>query len=909
MMHLLTDLPISRKLALIVGVFTLIICALFVLSLLGMGFLSGVRAYVGGEGLWSKSQKDAAYHLHRYTRYRDEADYQKYLEYIAVPKGDHKARLELQKDNPDFQVIYQGFLEGKNHPEDLETMATFFRRFHSVPSLEKSINIWIEADRLIAQLDLVAQEIHEKVSLEKADDAQLQPLLNKLEAIMINLTPLEDDFSYSLGEGARWLTNLLHWIMILATGLFLAAGLLIAYLISRQMTEEIQNLRGASLRVAEGDYSQPLKLDSKDEIGDLSRTFQRMADQRRDAERLKDEFFANVSHEIRTPLTLILAPLESLLSGDYGPLPEAMTGSVETMHNNAVRLLQMVSGLLDFSKLEAGKIEAHREPTDLISVTQSILQDFRPMMLHKKITLTFQNEGDTSPVLMDRYLYERILFNLLANAGKFTPEGGKIHVSLSLFDHRFSLGVRDTGIGIDTADLPHLFQKFRQLEGSSTRRFEGSGLGLALAKEFSMLLGGDISAQSRLGEGTLFTVNGLAPLAASATTMAESKPSGMTSMVQRFHPPVISQENETTGTVSESGNLPKVLVAEDNVEMASYIAGILKNSCRMMMAEDGEKALDVVHRWEPDLVISDVMMPRRDGLSLCHDIKNHPPSAQIPVMLLTALTHRDAMIKGWEAGADEYLFKPFHPQELLARVRSLLAAATAKKREAVLIKQSHLDLEKKIAERTSALMQSLKEKELLLREIHHRVKNNFQIITSLFNLQSHHIKDPGILETLRECQNRIRSIALIHEALYASADLSKIDFSAHLRNLIRHLFQSYGVSSDQIVGEVGGNQIHFDMDQAVSCSVIVHELVTNALKHAFPNGRKGHIDIHLEESPLEVSVAIQDDGIGLQTTQASPDRQGLGLQIVHSLASHLKGQVENSGSAGNGTSFSIHIPK
>jgi PAS domain S-box-containing protein len=413
------------------------------------------------------------------------------------------------------------------------------------------------------------------------------------------------------------------------------------------------------------------------EIVERKRAEKELAEKNRQlvkSEQLKSQFLANVSHELRTPLTLILGPLEGLLTSDRGAAPTADRATLQTIHNNAVRLLQMVNGLLDFSKLEAGKVEVKREPIDVEALTRALLADFQPLMQRKGLACRFEVQPPRTTVLLDRYLFERILFNLLSNAVKFTPAGGTVTVSLAVAHDRLRLNVTDTGIGISEENIANLFQKFRQLEASTSRRFEGTGLGLALVQEFAELLEGRVAVSSRPGQGSTFTVDCAAPVHAPADT-------GQTPTHAAVLLPRYEVQLETNGpAASASESLPKVLIVEDNVELAGYVARLLRGSCQTQIAGDGGQALALIGAGLPDLILADVMMPNRDGLSLCRAVKSDPASAGIPVVLLTALTHREALLQGWEAGADEYLFKPFHPTELLTRIKSVLAGSRTRRR-------------------------------------------------------------------------------------------------------------------------------------------------------------------------------------------------------------------------------------
>lgn len=397
-----------------------------------------------------------------------------------------------------------------------------------------------------------------------------------------------------------------------------------------------------------------------------------------ESERIKSEFVATVSHELRTPLTLILAPIESILAGDAGALTEEQSEHLKTMHNNTVRLLQLITGLLDFSRLEAGKIELRPEPTDVVTLTKSILADFGPALKQKQLTLVSNLPETTSAIEIDRYLYERILFNLVSNAIKFTQINGIVTVTLAKqADDQWLVSVKDTGIGIPESDIELIFQRFRQAEAPSTRRFEGAGLGLALVVEFARLLGGEVSVESKLGVGSQFSVNFIGKEAS-----GKQKDSGSARKVM-----VPQYTTNETVKLENSENKPTVLIAEDNTELAAYIESVLETFCRIIVAKDGQEALDKMKAMVPDLIISDIMMPEKDGLTLCKEIKADPVLQSTPVVLLTALTNRDSLIKGWESGADEYLFKPFHPKELTTRIKGILNGVSERKRAEMLALQ------------------------------------------------------------------------------------------------------------------------------------------------------------------------------------------------------------------------------
>ncbi len=398
--------------------------------------------------------------------------------------------------------------------------------------------------------------------------------------------------------------------------------------------------------------------------------------QLREADKIRSAFFANVSHELCTPLSLIIAPIESMLNGRNGSVPDQHVPLLHTVHNNAIRLLQMVIDLLDFAKIEAGKIEVQSEAIHVGSLICSVVDGFAPAMKAKGISYSCRIEPQHQTVATDRHLFERILFNLLSNAVKFTPTGGRIDIRCTMRQKKLRLSVADTGIGIAKPVIKQLFQKFCQVEGASTRKFEGTGLGLAIVKEFAELLGGKVSVKSAVGKGSVFTVECVAPPIKDNT---ETATNSQTALMPPYQQPEL-RDSSIAISATETESFPKVLVCENNEELQAYIVSLLRNFCNIQTAKDGNKALELVRSWKPDLVIADVMMPHKDGIEVCRTIKLRPDTSAIIVVLLAALTHRETMLKGREAKADEYLFKPFHPEELVTRIQLLLAVVEERKK-------------------------------------------------------------------------------------------------------------------------------------------------------------------------------------------------------------------------------------
>jgi signal transduction histidine kinase/CheY-like chemotaxis protein len=412
----------------------------------------------------------------------------------------------------------------------------------------------------------------------------------------------------------------------------------------------------------------------------------RRAEALAEIDRAKTQFFANVSHEFRTPLTLMLGPLEAL--AESGDLTDPQREQVGLAHRNSLRLLKLVNALLDFSRIEAGRARAAFEPVDMAALTADLAANFRSATDRAGLVLRVEATPLPEPVYLDRALWETIVLNLIFNAFKFTFEGEiSVSVRASPDGSMALLTVRDTGVGIPTGELSHLFTRFHRVEGARGRSIEGSGIGLALVRELARLHGGEVSVVSAPGEGAAFTVSipfgkdHLDPgqIAPQASTRLAPDVRGFVEEALRWLPNADAQAPGAEGSTpppcafAGGGAARRVLVADDNADMRDYVRRLLEGEgYRVSVASDGLEALAAAVSDPPDLVLSDVMMPGLDGFGLIQGLRARPATRTAPVILLSARAGEEARIEGLKAGAEDYLVKPFSARELVARVEAAI---------------------------------------------------------------------------------------------------------------------------------------------------------------------------------------------------------------------------------------------
>ena len=397
------------------------------------------------------------------------------------------------------------------------------------------------------------------------------------------------------------------------------------------------------------------------------------ADKLRELDQAKSRFFSNISHELRTPLTLIRGSAAILREGEKKESP-ARKGHYDLLERNTGRLLQLISQLLDLSRLEAGKLELQPKAGNLTHFLRAVIHAFGSLAERQQVEYRVSIPDGSRWAYFDADKLEKILNNLLSNACKFTPSGGTIAVEVLLevlpggSVYRCVLRVSDTGIGISEAQLARVFDRFYQADDSGTRAYEGSGVGLTLAKELTELYGGQIAVESILGQGSRFEVTIPLPVAEPVPDEVPAPP--VTTHFNALPEGNLPAAPPPTGEAEEYQT--KILIIEDNADLRTFIRMALPKEYYVLEAEDGEKGWELAVEALPDLIISDVMMPKQDGLTLCQRLKKHFSTAHIPVVLLTARAAMQDKITGLLTGADDYIVKPFHHQELQARVRNLV---------------------------------------------------------------------------------------------------------------------------------------------------------------------------------------------------------------------------------------------
>ena len=640
------------------------------------------------------------------------------------------------------------------------------------------------------------------------------------------------------------------------------------------------------------------------------------ADALAELDRAKTLFFSNVSHEFRTPLTLLLGPLEELLTRTE-TWAQSDRELIHTVHRNGLRLLKLVNSLLDFARIEAGRAQVRLEQTDLAAFTADIAGSFRSAIETAGLRFTVACDPLPRPVGVDRDMWEKIVLNLLSNALKYTMSGS-IDLRLSGGPDGIRLAVSDTGIGIPDAEHERIFDRFHRIATAQGRTHEGTGIGLALVRELARLHGGDAQVASDPGRGSTFTVS--LPWGSGATVppdgadLAPTPVSAHAFLAEagRWSGPSATDAGraETAG----DGIRGRVLVVDDNADMRDYLLRLLGTEFTVITAADGVEALRIIRDDKPDLVLSDVMMPRLDGFGLLAALRNDPSLRDVPVVLLSARAGEEASVEGLDVGADDYLVKPFSARELAARVKSNLTMARLRREVA----SAHHD-----AERMRALGQ-------LTSGVAHDFNNLLMVLRGAVHLVGRRTDDPGLRSVLGHATEAIERGALMTRQLLSFSrrqrlDPQPVDLNGLLEELAPVLDRAF---PENIRVELKLDDVPVVLLDRTELDAALLNLAVNA-RDAMPDGGLLRFETKLADaaagSPPHgggrfVCMRVVDSGSGMPpdvaqrafepffTTKPVGKGTGLGLSQVYGFASQSGGRVAINSRTGDGTTVTLYLP-
>ena len=637
-------------------------------------------------------------------------------------------------------------------------------------------------------------------------------------------------------------------------------------------------------------------------------------------DRAKTAFFSNVSHEFRTPLTLMLGPIEKLLADVDGSLTVGQRNDVEILQRNAGRLLKLVNALLDFSRLEAGRAQATYAPTDVSALTRELAGAFRSAIEHAGIQFDVACEAVDVPVYLDRDMWEKVVLNLLSNALKFTF-AGSIRVELRQRGDGIELAVTDTGTGIPESELSQIFERFHRVEGAKARTHEGTGIGLALTHELVRLHGGTIEVESEVDRGSRFVVRvptgsahlpqdrvSTAPLLAPASQIAAP----FVEEAARWLPEPLLDDDVARAPAPTSGprgietaRPERVLVVDDNADMREYLRQLLRQ-WEVTTATNGRAALEMARLHPPDLIVTDVMMPELDGFALLRELRGDIRTQAIPVLMLSARAGEEARVSGLDAGADDYVVKPFAARELIARVRSLLNLSRAR----------------------AAAETANRTKDQFLAMLGHELRNPLAPIVTALQLMT--LKGGDTLQKERTIIDRqVRHLARLVDDLLDVSRIARgkialrrdaVDLADVVGSAVEAVSPLLEERQHRLAVNVpGGLTVIGD---ATRLTQVVTNVLSNAAKYTEPQGTIA-IDGGVADGTVELRV--RDDGIGIspemlpsifdmftqerQSIHRAEGGLGLGLTIARSLVELHGGTIgARSDGVGHGSEMIIRIP-
>jgi len=661
----------------------------------------------------------------------------------------------------------------------------------------------------------------------------------------------------------------------------------------------------------------------------------------KEMDRFRTQFFSNMTHELKTPLTLILAPTEAAMNGELGEFTAEQQEYFRRIFNNGLRLMKLINDLLDLARLEDSKLKLRVEEVELCEFARSVAGNIKPLAERKGIELVVEVPPSAVMMWADRDRLEQVLVNLLANAVKFTPDSGRIEVRLEEKGEEILLSVEDTGIGIPQDKLEDVFNRFSQVDGTTTRKYGGTGIGLALARELTALHGGRIWAESDGSSGTTMRVAlrrgsghfNHAVLDRRTRSVAVPKgrrevdgglPHWSARIEERKEYRYLAVDEASERRIVPRRDKPlgetaaRVLVVEDSKEMLQFLELQLRSYFKVYLAEDGVRGWELVQKLNPDLVITDYMMPEMDGRELTELIKKTRETAHIPVVMLTAKAATDDRVAGKEAGADEYLAKPFSTAELLAVCRALLKA---REQQADRMTEQRMDSMEVMAAR-------------LAHEIHNPlnyVKNGAGLIRTLLDrlLKSQEgNNDPKVVKDMATVRTLLEQVNVGTERISRTVEKMKEYAREGYEKGTRGYDVDRGIEAVlQVVRPVegvSGRSVEFTPQGAGELQCVpqeFHEIVSNLIQNALDaTPDDGRVRVEAMREGAEVVIRVADNGQGMSAetidkiftpffTTKEPGRgMGMGLTIVYRLVKKAGGHIDVQSEPGQGSTFTVRVP-
>jgi signal transduction histidine kinase len=696
-----------------------------------------------------------------------------------------------------------------------------------------------------------------------------------------------------------------------------------------------------------GYFNEQLRLREFSLRFELNRNKQMLEESNRklvELDQMKSRFFANISHELRTPLTLLIGPLETLQQSKADWMDAETQATLKIMQGNSMRLLKLINDLLDLVKLESGRMEIKKEPVEIEGFLKGLAQSVSAAAQDKRVKLETRAK-ELKSALLDRDKLEKIVLNLAFNAIKFTPSNGKVEITAEREGDFLTIRVRDTGVGIAPQNLPFIFDRFWQADSSANRKYQGTGIGLALVKELAEAQGGTVLAESQLEEGTVMTVRlpyeaveMPTPVAGeSAQSNPVAEPDEWLSKLYRraeLFPTLTALQDTLRQDSYAPGRKPKLLVADDEPDMLNFLKTQLQKQYEVLEAVDGQQALEKARQFLPDLILLDMMMPEKDGIEVCGELKNQVSTQTIPVILLTARADDETKMRALQMGANDFLSKPFSTTELHVRVKNLVESHQYQ-RDLAREKNALESTLEQLKETEGQLVQNEKMASLgrLSAGLIHEINNPLNYAAqALYVLRTKKDQLPEaqreayeeVVADIEDGVQRVKRIVtdlrtFTHPHMGGGKDLVEVkDVVDTALRFLSHELKDHVKWEASIPAE---RTMMADRNKMVQVLINLVQNALDALKEKkFDPGDEPKLWIEAREEKDRTIIQVRDNGVGIDpkimdkifdpffTTKDVGQGMGLGLSLCFRIAQEQEGRLSVKSEMGKGAEFTLDLP-